>query len=142
MSIPIVGVDAIAEAVFGGLDELFTSDEERAKAKLALTAELQKPHIMQAMTNLEEAKHSSVFVAGWRPALGWICATGIGYSFIIQPLAVLVATLTGYTGPFPDLDTGVLIGLVTTLLGVAGLRTFEKHQGVARGSFKEPTGIY
>jgi len=60
---PLAG---IAGSVMEGLDDLFTSDEEKADATLRLTELLQKPHNLQAMANIEGAKHSSVFVAGWR----------------------------------------------------------------------------
>ena len=56
----------------GGLDGLFTSDEERAKAELSLNHQLQQPHILQALANIEEAKHPSVFVSGWRPTRSWL----------------------------------------------------------------------
>ena len=80
---PLAG---IAGSVMDGLDDLFTSDEERANARLKMTEALQKPHVLQAMANIESAKHKSVFVAGWRPAIGWVCAIGLGYQFLISTL--------------------------------------------------------
>ena len=123
----------LAEGIIGGLDKLFTSDDERNKAKLELTKVLQEPHIMQAMANIEEAKHPSVFVAGWRPAIGWICATGLAYHFLIYPFAGLITTLVDPSMTLPQLvSVGELMTLVLSLLGLGGLRTYEKAQGVSR----------
>ena len=80
----------IVEGLASGLDELFTSDEEREAAKLKLMTLMQQPHILQAAANIEGAKHRSVFVAGWRPAIGWIAACGLAYEFLILPFAILL----------------------------------------------------
>ena len=69
-------VDGLAK----GLDELFTSEEEREAAKLKLATLMQQPHMLQAVANIEGAKHRSIFVAGWRPAIGWVAATRLGVS--------------------------------------------------------------
>lgn len=123
----------LADGIISGLDKLFTSDDERNKAKLELTKVLQEPHILQAMTNIEEAKHSSVFVAGWRPAIGWICATGLAYHFLVYPFAGMVAAFIDPTLTLPALlGAGELMTLVLSLLGLGGLRTLEKTQGVHR----------
>lgn len=123
----------LAEGIMGGLDALFTSDEEREKAKLELTKVLQQPHILQAMANIEEAKHSSVFVAGWRPAIGWICAVGLAYHFLVFPFAGLIATFIDPALVLPRLvEVGELMTLVLSLLGLGAFRTYEKATGVER----------
>ena len=121
----------IAEGVMGGLDDLFTSDEERAKAALKIQEVLQKPHILQAMANIEEAKHKSVFVAGWRPAIGWVCAIGLGYQFLILPFAGLINAYSLLPAELPSIQAAELTTLVMALLGLGGLRTFEKSKGLA-----------
>lgn len=90
----------------------------------------------QAEVNLAEAQSGSLFVGGWRPGLGWVCAAGCAYSFLAQPLlawaAGIVSALAGAAIPVPPvLDMGTLIPLVGGMLGIAGLRTAEKVQGVA-----------
>jgi hypothetical protein len=123
----------LAEGILGGLDALFTSDEEKAKAKIELEKVLQQPHILQAMTNIEEAKHASVFVAGWRPAIGWVCAVGLGYHFLMFPFAGLIATVIDPEIILPRLvDVGELMTLVLSLLGLGAMRTVEKSKGVNR----------
>jgi len=121
----------IAEGVMGGLDDLFTSDDERAKAHLKIQEVLQKPHILQAMANIEEAKHKSVFVAGWRPAIGWVCAIGLGYQFLILPFAGLINAYAVLPAELPSIQAAELTTLVMALLGLGGLRTFEKSKGLA-----------
>ena len=120
----------IAEGVMNGLDDLFTSDEEKAAAKLRMETLLQKPHILQALANIEEAKHRSVFVAGWRPAIGWVAAIGLGYQFLILPFAGLINSFLSTPVELPAIQAAELMTLTISLLGLGGLRTFEKIKGV------------
>lgn len=122
----------LVSGIMGGLDALFTSDEEREAAKLKILAELNKPHILQALANIEEAKHTNWFVAGWRPGIGWICALGLGYQFLILPFAELIAFFAGTPVDLPPLDGSMLMTMTMSLLGLGGLRTAEKFKGVAR----------
>lgn len=80
----------------------------------------------QVEVNKEEAKSSRLFVAGWRPFIGWTGGVALIYSFIVGPL---IEQLFHFT--MPALDLGPMLGLVATMLGVAGLRTVEKTRGVA-----------
>jgi len=124
----------LAEGILGGIDDLFTSDEEREAAGLRVQELVMRPHILQAMTTLAEASHPNWFVAGWRPALGWVCVAGLGWQFVVRPL--LGAALVAAAVPFealPSLEVETLITLVLTLLGLGGARTVERLKGVARG---------
>ncbi|WBA84419.1 3TM-type holin [Endozoicomonas sp. GU-1] len=89
MMINLNPMAGIAKALMGGLDGLFTSDEERAKAELSLNHQLQQPHILQALANIEEAKHPSVFVSGWRPALGWLCVFILAWTWIVRDVVII-----------------------------------------------------
>jgi len=122
----------IAGSVMEGLDDLFTSDEEKANATHRVTELLQKPHNLQAMANIEGAKHSSVFVAGWRPAIGWVCAIGLGYQFLILPFAGLINAFYALPAELPAIASAELTTLVMSLLGLGGLRTYEKAKGLTR----------
>jgi len=126
---PLAG---IAGSVMEGLDDLFTSDEEKANATLRLTELLQKPHNLQAMANIEGAKHSSVFVAGWRPAIGWVCAIGLGYQFLILPFAGLINAFYALPVALPAIQAAELSTLVMSLLGLGGLRSYEKAKGLTK----------
>ena len=88
--------------------------------------------LQQIMVNMEEAKSANWFVAGWRPAVGWIGAFGLGYAAILEPLIRFVAVMAGYTGKFPVLDTTITMQVLFGLLGLGAYRAFEKVKGVAR----------
>ncbi|RMH25688.1 MAG: hypothetical protein D6692_10480 [Planctomycetota bacterium] len=129
---PIIG------PVVERLANLIPDPQARAKAKEEMERELLRAwaaaNAAQTEINRTEAAHKSLFVAGWRPAIGWVCAAGIAYAFIVQPLTNWVLLLT--YGPeavqLPSLETGPIFGLATSMLGLAGLRSWEKSRGVAR----------
>lgn len=124
------GGEAVAtpvNAVGNVLDQLFTSDEERLDKKIVMERLQQQPALAQVELNKVEAQHRSIFVAGWRPAIGWICAIGLGFMFVINPM------LQWYTSkPGPELPEDVILELVLALLGLGALRTFEKLKGKAK----------
>lgn len=98
----------------------------------------------QLAINAKEAQHGSIFVAGWRPWIGWTCGFGIGWQFVLQPLLTWVLTVTLMITeanlelpPLPILDTGPLMTLILGMLGLGGLRTYEKRLGVARTNVKK-----
>ncbi|WMM95508.1 hypothetical protein CRP227_gp45 [Roseobacter phage CRP-227] len=122
----------IVDGLAKGLDELFTSDEEREAAKLKLATLMQQPHMLQAVANIEGAKHRSVFVAGWRPAIGWVAALGLGYQFLVLPFAGLINAYLKLPAELPQLQAEQLMTLVLSLLGLGGMRTFEKYKGAAK----------
>ena len=125
-------IGGIVDGLAKGLDELFTSDEEREAAKLKLATLMQQPHILQAVANIEGAKHRSVFVAGWRPAIGWVAALGLGYQFLVLPFAGLINAYAKLPVELPSLAAEQLMSLVMALLGLGGMRTFEKYKGAAK----------
>lgn len=129
----------VVDGILGGLDELITSDEERDKIRFQILKELNKPHVLQALANIQEAKHGSWFVAGWRPGIGWICAVGLAYQFLVLPFASLVTVLLGMTTPVPVLDSSMLMTMTLSLLGLGGLRTVEKVKGTKQ---KDLGGVY
>ena len=125
-------IGGIVAGLANGLDELFTSDEERAAAKLKLEALMQQPHILQAVANIEGAKHRSIFVAGWRPAIGWVAALGLGYQYLVLPFAGLINAYLKLPADLPNLESDQLMTLVLALLGLGGMRTYEKFKGVSK----------
>lgn len=134
---PLV-IGGIVETVGRVADDLFTSDEERAKAELdAYKAESDRM-AGQVETNKIEAAHRSVFVAGWRPAIGWIGAAAMAYQFILYPMlgwgwhAMQAAgwISIGLAEP-PMLETEALWVILTGILGLGTLRTGEKIKGKA-----------
>ncbi len=120
------------EAIGNVFDKLFTSDDERAKAQAVVERLRQEPYILQAEINKLEAQHRSIFVAGWRPYLGWGCATAMLWHFMLYDFAVWLARANGWTEPPVLAGTESLISVTVALLGIGGLRTFEKIKGKAR----------
>lgn len=133
---PVAG---IIEAVGGVIGDLVTTDKERLTAELELAKVDASLLTGQMEVNKTEAAHASVFVAGWRPACGWIGAAAMGYQFLVYPMLVWLWALMQARGwvsaelnPPPMLDTDALWVILTGMLGIAGARTFEKVRGVAK----------
>ena len=89
-------------------------------------------NLAQAETNKIEAAHRSVWVAGWRPALGWVSALSFAWIFLLAPITQWVLLLMGNTVVLPVLQSDVLLELTFALLGLAGLRTYEKQKGLSK----------
>ena len=86
----------------------------------------------QLEVNKVEAAHKSLFVAGWRPAIGWICGLGMASNFILIPIANFILAITGSVIVVPLLDTGEMMPVLMGMLGLGAMRTYEKKQGVQR----------
>lgn len=112
------------EAIGGVLDKLFTSDEEKAQAAIVLEKLRQHPNDLQAAITKIEASHRSLFVAGGRPFIIWVCGIGLCFTFIVNPI---FQWFTGHLGP--NLPMKYIIDLVYALLGLGAFRTIEKFGG-------------
>lgn len=91
----------------------------------------------QIDANTQQAKHPSLFVAGARPAIMWICALGLLTQFFIMPIAEWATAIWLPDVFLPELNTGELMTLTLSLLGLGGMRSFEKSKGVARENMKK-----
>ena len=134
MALTLIGT--LLPAVTGILDKLIPDagarDKAKAETEAALLAALAKADADQIAVNKAEAESGSNFRGGWRPAVGWICAAALGYQFLIRPIAPWIANAFGANlPPMPGLD-GTLTELVFAMLGLGGLRSFEKLKGVSR----------
>jgi len=134
------GIAAAAEGVVKGvggvLDELFTSDDERLSHDEIKLRIMQAPQLAQIALNAVEAAHRSVFVAGWRPFIGWVCGFAlayhfIGYSLINWLLVVAEALGAPEVEPPPQVSIAELVAILVAMLGMAGYRTNEKKAGVS-----------
>jgi roadblock/LC7 domain-containing protein len=107
---------------------------ERAKAEMEqqLVSAANQAALAQVEVNKIEAAHSSVFVAGWRPSIGWVCAAGLAWAFVVAPVASWALMVLGVKAELPAIQFDHLFELVLAMLGIGGLRTFEKLRGVAR----------
>ena len=123
----IIGMFKLSPELKAQLDAQLTAENiDIEKAQLAAQVGQMQG---QLEINKAEAASTSLFIAGWRPAVGWVCVVALAYAYVVQPFAeFLLATFkVNVTGNLPHLDTGTLIsGLLIPLLGLATLRTVEK----------------
>lgn len=132
-------IGGIVETVGKVADDLFTSDEERAK--MAIEAQKAETDAYRAETervagqteiNKAEAQHASVFVSGGRPFIMWVCGFAMAYVSVIEPIARFVArVMFDYTGEFPTIDTDLTMQVLFGILGLGAYRSFEKVKNVA-----------
>lgn len=119
------------------LDEVIPDKDAAQKAKISMEAKLldaaTAANLAQAATNTAEAQHRSTFVAGWRPAIGWVCALGLAWNFIGYQLVLYGLNIMGRTDILlPPIAGDNLMELTFAMLGMAGLRTYEKFKGVTK----------
>lgn len=84
----------------------------------------------QAATNTEEAKSLNVFIAGWRPFIGWVCGASFAWVFVLQPILTFILAAAGKQIALPTLDFSQMSTVLLGMLGLGGMRTFEKYQEV------------
>jgi hypothetical protein len=129
-------LQAIIGAVVPLLDKFIPDAGEKQKLAHEIATMAQKmaheSALAQIEVNKEEAKSSSVFVSGWRPFVGWTCGLALAYHFILQPMLTLVLTISGITVDLPEFDMSTLMTVLMGMLGLGGLRTFEKTKNIAR----------
>jgi len=118
------------------LDRFFPNKEEKEKAAREIEAKLAehlaKIDIAQLEVNKQEAAHRSMFVAGWRPFVGWTCGLALFYTYVAQPIAIFVMAQTGDLVQLPHLDLSTMMPVLLGMLGLGGLRTYEKFKGVTK----------
>lgn len=118
------------------IDRVWPNPAEAAKAKMELYKMQQEGELQVIAGQLEinkiEAGNANIFVSGWRPFIGWGCGFAFLYSALFEPFLRFIATvLFDYSGTFPTIDTNLTMQVMLGLLGLAGLRTFEKTKDVA-----------
>ena len=127
---PIIGI------IGDVLDKVIPDNNAKQKAKAdiekALIDNASKINLAQAETNKIEAGHRSIWVAGWRPFLGWVAGFGFAWVFVIAPVAQWVCALLGIHIVLPVLHTDVMMELTIALLGLSGLRSWEKSKGLTK----------
>ena len=126
------GKDGALKQVASVIDSIHTSEEEKLDKKILMQRIQQKLAEKQLDVNAKEATHRSVFVAGWRPFIGWIGGLALLFSFILSPCIEWYAKFAGIDIVPPAIETGPLLAIVTSMLGVAGMRSFEKARGLTK----------
>jgi hypothetical protein len=114
--------------------KLQTELDANSQAILNALSEVDKS---QAAINVEEAKSSSLFIAGGRPAIIWICATAFGWTYVLQPMVVFILVASGHPiKELPVLNMSEMMPVLLGILGLGGMRSWERVQGVERNSLK------
>ena len=113
-----------------GLLDKFIEDKDQKNALAHEIATMSERHAQELMkgqldVNKTEAAHKSLFVAGWRPSIGWVCSLGLLYNTII-------ANILGIWVDLPEIDTTLLVPVMMGMLGLGAMRSYEKVNSVAR----------
>jgi len=119
---------AVADLAGSVINKIWPDKTEREKAELAAAVALVQG---QLAVNQTEAAHPSMFVSGWRPAIGWICGTACAWNWVGLPIAKLGLAVAGHTISLSPADIGEMMPILLGMLGLGGLRTIEKVNGVA-----------
>jgi hypothetical protein len=121
-----------------GLLDKFVEDKDQKAALAHEIATMSEKHAQelakgQLEVNKAEAASGSVFKGGWRPAIGWVCASAFAYHFVLQPLIVFGVLTAGVDlPPLPEFDMASLMTVMMGMLGLGGLRTYEKQRGITK----------
>ena len=130
-------LQALIAPVTGILDK-FIEDKDAKNAmahEIATMAEkaAHEAAMAQVEVNKMEAGHKNLFVSGWRPSVGWTCSLAMLWHFLLQPIVVFAATVAGVElPPLPEFDMDTLMTVLMGLLGLGGLRTYEKQKGLTK----------
>ena len=116
------------------LDKFIEDKDAKNKIKAELEQSMIGLQAAQAAANIEQSKHSSIFVAGARPAIMWVCCFALGWQFIFAPIISWGLVIWYPIVELPSLQTAELTSLVLALLGLGGMRSFEKSKGVQRNN--------
>ena len=134
----MLGIVESVVGIAGKVLDKFVEDKDlKRKLNPELKSQIISLDLAQAQTNLEQAKHSSIFIAGARPAIMWICAFGLGWQFVFQPVAAWILAVSGSELMLPLFETEGLMPLTLSLLGLGSMRSFEKFKGIQRNSMKQ-----
>jgi len=139
MAFPLLGLLPFAEKL---VDRIFPNPSDAAEAKLKLLELEQTGQLAvlaaetdlakgQQSINLEEAKSANLFISGWRPFIGWTCGSAFAYHFILQPLIAFGFAMAGERVDLPVFDMDALFTVLMGMLGLGGMRSFEKSRGVS-----------
>ena len=128
----LLGIGSVIEGVGKVAEHFVTTDKERMALELESRKIDQQNDMAQIDVNKMEAQSASLFVSGWRPFVGWVCGFALFYVAILDPIARFVAeVIYSYSGKFPEIDTTITMQVLFGLLGLGGMRTYEKAKGVA-----------
>ena len=129
----LTGIGSLFDAATSIVNKIFPdkTQEEKDKAAKEMAEIMNEHNLVQGQLDINKAEASSTnwFVAGWRPACGWIGALGLGYASILEPIARFIVNLNHIQMTFPVLDTTITMQVLFGMLGLGVMRTVEKKSG-------------
>lgn len=130
-------LQALIGPVSGLLDKFIEDKDQKARLAHDIATMAEKHAHEAAMAQVEvnkaEAGHRSIFVAGWRPFVGWTCGVALAYHFVLAPIIIFGASWAGFAIPdLPVFDMDSLMTVLLGMLGLGGLRTYEKNKGLTK----------
>lgn len=138
--LPLLG--PVVDKLVGLIPDPAAAAKAKAEALQQLMDAAQKADAAQLEVNRVEAASGNMFVAGWRPFVGWVCAAGCAWNWIGLPIALFAVEAAGHPLLLRPADLSEMLPLLLGMLGMGGMRTFEKVQGVSRENMpKAPTPI-
>ena len=119
------------------LDKFIEDKDQKAKLahELATMADkmAHEQNLAQIAVNKEEAASGSIFKGGWRPFIGWVCGIAFFYHFVLNPIILFVIAIIGIEIPtLPEFQMNTLLTVLGGMLGIGGLRTYEKQKGLTK----------
>ena len=130
-------IPSLLPAVTDVIGRFLPEDKEKRAAaereiEKQLATHLAKIDLAQLEINKQEATHRNIFVAGWRPFIGWSCGIAMCYAYIIQPITIFVLAQTGNLVSLPTLDLSEMMPVLLGMLGLGGVRSFEKYKKLSK----------
>ena len=119
-------IDKLIEPVGDILDKFVSDKDLKTKLSHELEKEIISLNKAQLEVNKVEAQHNNIFVAGWRPFIGWCCGLSLAYHFILEPVIQYILIVNGIQYDTPEFDFSQLSTIVMAMLGMSTLRTYEK----------------
>jgi hypothetical protein len=126
------GIDDAVAAGLKVIDKFIPDPNAKIAAEEHLRSDLAAWDKQQTDVNAAEASNASVFTSGWRPAIGWSCAYAFCFIYAIAPTISWIAGFWGKTVPLPPFNSADVMNMIYGMLGMAGLRTFEKYKGITK----------
>ena len=124
----ITGIGAVADLASNIVNKIWPDKSEQEKQAIAAAVMVVQGQID---INKEEAKNPSVFVSGWRPFIGWVCGAACAWNWIGLKIALFIAAYSGHALNMQPADLSEMLPVLMGMLGLGGLRSYEKVNGVA-----------
>ena len=138
MAFPLAALLPNLLPIVGDVIGRFLPEDKEARAQAEreietrLAEHLAKVDMAQIEVNKAEGQHRSIFVAGWRPFIGWTCGFALAYTYVIQPMLVFGLAQAGHLVTLPQVDMSLMMPVLLGMLGLGGMRSFEKFKGVSK----------